>query len=212
MLTQKEAQKLKKKTYKTLKEKEMFLEELKSRMDPGEAEKIWKNAHKRLYRAYAEHGDLPKGVRMHTDSFIFPAAAIYLAIKEKDADLAFEVMKKKMAEKSQSMGSMLSKKCERVWFRKFFLALWGPISRHMFGESSGFCNVFYPKEEGGFRMDITACPYHKYLTELGCPEINILFCENDVYSYGNLPGLKFTRTKTIGAGDEICDFRMELTK
>ena len=87
-----------------------------------------------------------------------------------------------------------------------------PTSHKMFGESSGFQNVFYPKEKGCFRMDVTACPYHKYLTELGCPELNVLFCENDVYTYGNLPGLKFTRTKTIGAGDEVCDFKMELTK
>lgn len=43
-----------------------------------------------------------------------------------------------------------------------------------------------------------------------CPEVNVLFCENDIHSYGNLPGLKFTRTKTIGAGDELCDFKMEL--
>lgn len=43
-----------------------------------------------------------------------------------------------------------------------------------------------------------------------CPKLNVLFCENDIHSYGNLPGLKFTRTKTIGAGDELCDFKMEL--
>lgn len=211
-LTQKEEEKLKKKTYKIMKDKETFLEELKERMDLPEAEKLWKNAHKRLYKFYAEHTDVPKGVRMHTDNFIFPAAAIYLAIKEKDADLAYDVMKKKMAEKSKKMGSMIAKNCEHAWFRKFFLGMWGPMSHKMFGESSGFQNVFYPKEKGCFRMDVTACPYHKYLTELGCPELNILFCENDVYTYGNLPGLKFTRTKTIGAGDEVCDFKMELTK
>ena len=50
------------------------------------------------------------------------------------------------------------------------------------------------------------------LKEQGCPELNILFCENDIHAYGNLPGLKFTRTKTIGAGDELCDFKMELVK
>ena len=61
-------------------------------------------------------------------------------------------------------------------------------------------------------MDVTACPYNKYLTEMGCPEINILFCKNDEYTYGNLPGLKFSRTKTIGAGNGLCDFKMELKK
>ena len=95
-------------------------------------------------------------------------------------------------------------------FKRFFLSMWGPVSRKMFGEESGFKNVFYPCAKGEFRMDITQCPYHKYLTELGCPEINTLFCDNDIYSYGNIPGLRFTRTKTIGAGDDVCDFKMEL--
>lgn len=107
---------------------------------------------------YAEHQDLPKGVAMHTDSFIFPAAAIYLAIKVVDPDMAYDVMKKIMAEKS---------------------------------------------DEKGKKID---------LTEQGCPELNILFCENDVHMYGNLPGLKFSRTKTIGAGDDLCNFKMELVK
>jgi len=30
---------------------------------------------------------------MHTDGFIFPAASIYLAMKEVDPDMAYDVMK-----------------------------------------------------------------------------------------------------------------------
>ena len=105
---------------------------------------------------------------------------------------------------------MIAKCCKIPGFKKFFLGMWDSVSHKMFGENSGFKNVFYPAEKGCFRMDITQCPYHTYLTEAGCPELNILFCENDVHSYGNLPGLKFTRTKTIGAGDGLCDFKMEL--
>ena len=47
--------------------------------------------------------NLPKGVRAHTDSFIFPAAAIYLAIKEVDADKAFEIMRVVMKEKTEKL-------------------------------------------------------------------------------------------------------------
>ena len=80
----------------------------------------------------------------------------------------------------------------------------------MFGESAGFKNVIHECPKGKFKMDIMGCPYNKYLTEVGCPELNVLFCDNDVYAYGNIPGMKFTRTKTIGAGDELCDFEMEV--
>ena len=36
--------------------------------------------------------------------------------------------------------------------------------------------------------------------------------DNDIYTYGNLPGMKFIRTKTLGAGDELCDFCMEISE
>lgn len=205
-----EKNELKKKTIKTLKGKEAFKKEISSRFSQTECDKVWRDAHKRLYKMYIGHQGLPKGVAMHTDSFIFPAAAIYLAMKEINPDTAMDVMKKVMAEKSGKTGDMIAKFCRLPGFKKFFLRMWDSMSHKMFGEASGFKNVFYPKEKGCFRMDITQCPYNKYLTEQGCPELNILFCENDVHSYGNLPGLKFTRTRTIGAGDDLCDFKMEL--
>ena len=64
-------------------------------------------------------------------------AAIYLAMKAVDSDMAYDVMKKIMAEKSDEKGQKIAKCC-------------------------------------------------------------------------GIPGLKFSRTKTIGAGDDLCDFKMEL--
>jgi len=207
-----EKSELKKKTLKTMKGKTALKKEIATRLSSEECEEIWRDAHKRLYRMYAEHQDLQKGVAMHTDGFIFPAAAIYLAMKESDPEMAYDVMKKVMAERTIKKGQKLAKWCRIPGFQKFFLGMWDGVSHKMFGETAGFKNVFYPKEKGCFRMDIIQCPYHQYLTEQGCPELNILFCENDVHTYGNLPGLKFTRTKTIGAGDDLCDFKMELVK
>ena len=45
-----------------------------------------------------------------------------------------------------------------------------------------------------------------YFTELGCPELTKVFCKNDERTYGNLPGLKFERTGTLGKGAQRCDF------
>lgn len=197
---------------KALKGKKSFKEEMDKRLTKEDSEKAWTDAHKRLAKMYKEHDDLPKGVRAHTDSFIFPAAAIYLSIKEVAPAEAFGIMRDVMRARTEKMGRMLAKMCRIPGFKPFFLKMWDVMSHKMFGPTAGFKNVFYPKEKNAFRMDITECPYHKYLTELGCPEINILFCDNDVYTYGNLPGLKFIRTKTIGGGAELCDFRMEREK
>ena len=197
---------------KTLKGKKFIKQEIERQLPSSISQKVWDEAHIGLEEIYRSYTDIPGKVATHTDDFIFPAAAIYLALKKYAPNEAYGIMKKTMKEKSEQSGRSLAKMARIPGFTRFFLSLWPPVSRKMFGEASGFKNVFYPTEKGCFRMDITQCPYHKYLNELGCPELNILFCDSDFYSYGNIPGLKFTRTKTIGAGNELCDFKMELVK
>ena len=130
---------------------------------------------------------------------IFPSAAIYLALKEVAPNKAYDIMKESMKKQAMGAGQSYAKMAKIPGFKKFFLGLFGSMSRKMFGESAGFKNVIHECPKGKFKMDI-----------MGCPELNVLFCDNDVYAYGNIPGMKFTRTKTIGAGDELCDFDMEV--
>ncbi|MBQ2606773.1 MAG: L-2-amino-thiazoline-4-carboxylic acid hydrolase, partial [Oscillospiraceae bacterium] len=43
-----------------------------------------------------------------------------------------------------------------------------------------------------------------------CPEITTAFCDGDDAGYGNLhPRLIWGRTKTIGRGDECCNFLLQ---
>ena len=60
---------VRKKTIKIMKSKKVFREEISKRMSAANKEKVWKAAHKRLYKMYIEHRDLPKGVSMHTKMF-----------------------------------------------------------------------------------------------------------------------------------------------
>jgi len=97
----------------------------------------------------------------------FPAAAIYLAMIEVNADMAYDIMKKVMEEKSSKTGRTMAKCCSIPGFKKFFLRMWDLMSHKMSGEDAGFKNTFYPKQKNCFRMDILRCPYNKYLNERG---------------------------------------------
>ena len=195
---------------KTMKGKTFIKAEIDERLPADVSNRVWNEAEKKLWKLFEDHPDLPGEVAAHTDSFIFPAAAIYLSLKKEAPEQAYEILRVSMKERSIKMGQSLARMTSIPGFKSLFLKMWSPVSHKMFGEKAGFKNVFYPCKKGEFRMDITQCPYNKYLTELGCPEINALFCENDIYTYGDLPGLKFSRTKTIGGGDELCDFKLEI--
>ena len=193
-----------------LKGKKFIRHEIEKRLDTETSLEVWVLAQKKLSDMLKKYAGLPEGVQLHTHGFIFPAAAIYLSLKDKAPSQAFDIMQYTMKEKSTRFGKSLARMCHIPGFKKFFLGMWDSLSRKMFGETAGFQNIFYDSPKGEFRMDITQCPYNRYLRELDCPELTKLFCENDVYSYGNLPGLKFTRTKTLGTGGDCCDFKMEL--
>ena len=178
-----------------------------------ESDRLWKKATARLAKIIEKYKDIPKGEHIHTDNAIFPSAAIYLTAKGYMSDeQAFAVIENAAVHESTAMNRKLVKAMKIPLMPDLFVKMWDPITRKMFGESSGFKNRFYPKKKGEYRMDILSCPYFRYFTELGCPELTRIFCENDERSYGNIPGLCFERSTTIGKGGDRCDFYIKRVK
>ena len=193
-----------------MKKKTFIKEEMDRQLTKKQSDYLWKKSTGRLADILDQYAFLPKGVHTHSDNFIFPAAAIYLTAKEHiPAEKAYGIIENSAIANTTAMGEKLAKMMKIPGMSSFFISLWDPISKKMFGESSGFQNVFYPREKGAYRMDIVACPYNRYFRELGCPELTKIFCENDERTYGNLPGLQFIRTSTLGKGGERCDFYLK---
>jgi len=52
------------------------------------------------------------------------------------------------------------------------------------------------------------CVYQKVLTDFGAPELTAVFCQMDDLTYSQLaPEIVFTHDKTLGRGDNYCNFR-----
>ena len=186
---------------------------IKARMDKvlpkQQSDAIWQDATERLEEILCRYEALPKGVRGHTDTFIFPAAAIYLTVRDAvGVGTAYAIIEESAISASGDAGRKLEKLMRVPGMRSLFISVWDPLTRKKFGQSNGFQNVFYPKRKGEFRMDVTACPYCRYFGELGCPELTKVFCANDDRVYGSLPGIVFERTGTLGRGADCCDFRI----
>lgn len=189
---------------KLLQKKRVYREELDK--VTSRSDELWKQAAVRLDEIQNRYGELPKGVQGHADK-IFPAAAVYLTVKEALGETtAYAVLENASVRICAGVAPKLQKLMRVPGMRSLFVAMWNPMTRKIFGAGNGFRNVFYPKKKGEYRMDVISCPYCRYLTELGCPEITKIFCENDDRIYGNLPGLKFERKGTLGKGAEKCDF------
>lgn len=178
-----------------------------------EAEAIWSRAKVILQEIEERYTDLPEGQKMHA-AYIFPSAAVQLAVKEikGDPELGYRAISKFSWDKSKKMGDKLRKTAKIPGFKCMFIKMWDPVSKRMFGPDAGFRNVFYPKKKGEYKMDIVQCPYNTYFAELGTPELTKIFCTNDEYTYGDIPGLEFIRHTTLGTGGDKCDFYIRLKK
>ena len=175
-------------------------------MPVEQSDALWQKAAGKLDSIMEQYGSLPKGVKMHTDK-IFPAAAVYLTAKDAvGGEKAYHIIENAAVLGCADIEKKLQKMMKVPGMRSLFVAVWDPMTKKLFGSSSGFQNRFYPKKKGEYRMDIVACPYNRYFTELGCPELTRIFCDNDERTYGNLPGLQFVRTGTLGKGADRCDF------
>lgn len=192
---------------KILASKKEYKQEIAKILSEEDCGKLWRRAESRLNKYLEKYADLPKGVHSHTDEKIFPAAAMYITCKEfMTEEQAYAVIENAAVAICAKASKGLTKVMKIPFMPGLFVKMWDPMTKKGFGESCGFKNSFYPKEKGAYRMDILECPYNKYLTELGCPELTKIFCENDERVYGNLPGLVFERTGTLGKGADRCDF------
>ena len=190
-----------------MKKKAVIRSEIERKMPKAQADALWRQATEKLAAILARYADLPEGLRPHTDARIFPSAAIYLTAKERlGQQAAYAVIEDAAVKLTGRYAKKLAGLMRVPGMRGLFIRIWDPLTRRAFGPNNGFKNGFYPKEKGAFRMDILACPYFRYFTELGCPELTRVFCENDDRMYGNLPGIAFERTGTLGKGAERCDF------
>ena len=86
-------------------------------------------------------------------------------------------------------------------------------TRSVFGPAAGFDSKELQVGNGIWRVDMVKCPYHDTCVAYGCPELCCCFCDSDDISYTGLhPKLIWHRTKTLGRGDDRCDFCIKIMK
>lgn len=82
-----------------------------------------------------------------------------------------------------------------------------PLSVRMEFGDPGWKMEWKRNDCNGIEWNCHECFYVDRLKYYGVPELASIFCESDDVVYGNIPSIIWGRTKTIGDGAEICDFR-----
>ena len=175
----------------------------------GQALRIRERAQKRYEALCTENAGDSRALRAHTYSRIYPCIALYQAMiddgidpKKADGYIGeyFQRIARVMEPHVQRM-ARLPGMASRM--PKFFMK----IAEKMFGTNAGFVYEFPQSHGNEARFNMVRCPYHEACRRYGCEELTHVFCDGDDAGYGNMhPRLYWGRTKTLGRGDDCCDF------
>ena len=186
--------------------------ELVRKYGKEQVQQIWEKAGKTWEELCARYAHLPEKMKQHTDGQMFRMAAVYMALKEAYPEVALEILGAGVEREGRRIAKMLSCALHIPGMDYVFLRIFAKMLGSSFNEDAGFKSTEHCMSKNEVRFDIHQCPYCKYLTELGCPEIIHFSCEIDEWIYGNLPGLKFERAGTLGTGADKCDFCLKRAK
>ncbi len=168
----------------------------------------------RLRALRQENAGASPEMQLHLESQILPGIAAYETLQS--------VMPKEQA--LETVHSYVERRAHHL--KRIFLRLMripglyrrvpGIFSRQtprFFGTAAGFAAREIQTSNGVWRIDMTKCPYHDTCVRYGCPELCPCFCDSDDITYDGLhPNLIWRRTKTLGRGDDCCDFSLKLRK
>ncbi len=162
-----------------------------------------------------ENADEPKAMHSHTHVKIYPCISVIDAqiahgIPREDAlDFTFKFIEWR----SYKAAKLVAKVMKIPGIYKKMPQLFGNMTKKKFGIKQRFDANFHEISAKEMRFDMTKCPYADLCAKYGYPEITKAFCRGDDIIYGNMhPKLIWGRTKTIGDGDDICDFNLVVSE
>ena len=174
---------------------------------------IMEKALKRYEELLEENKDEPKEYYMHTRERIYPAIAVFDAMtkegigRKETADFLVDYYKWR----SSSLAPLIRRAFRIAGLYKIIPKFFFNMTNKSFGPDAGFASQdpYLSRTEVHFNM--TKCPYNGKCTKYGCPEIVRGFCDADDICYGHMhPKLSWERTKTLGYGYDVCDFKVRI--
>ena len=143
----------------------------------------------------------------HLKKSILPAVAAYkmLLAAGKTKEQAFEAVRASVLSDSEKQKRAFQK-IGTLPFGFSLMRLMTPLSLKTTFGPSGWDFTWKQNDRRALKWDCSRCFYADIFTQHKVSELTAIFCESDDVVYGSIPTIRWARTRTIGNGDDICDF------
>lgn len=169
---------------------------------------IWARANDKLVKFECEYPEIPGDAKM----MILPAAAIYEALREEALADALPMMK----EYGKEMGEKIAKAIHAFTsIPGLSHLLWRnmpKIMRKTSNPEKGYTRRIVSETDELVGVDILSCPLCDAAVRIGVPEAVQIVCAMDKAYMSGFKYICYTRTTSVGEGDECCDYRLTYDK
>ncbi len=189
-------------------------EETVLRKFPDREKQLVSAFEKRLFELRKDNAGATKEKMLHLERQILPGIAAYEVLQTvMEKSDALNTVHGYVETNARSMQKKLTSLLRVPLLYRLVPGAFVIGTRKMFGKSAGFDAVEHQTSGGVWRIDMTRCPYNDTCIHYGCPELCCCFCDSDDIAYGNMhKKLIWNRTKTLGRGNDCCDFCIKAVK
>ena len=188
--------------------------ETAARHFPAQAEHLNAMFDARLNALLAENANESKEKRQHLRRQILPGIAAYETLQTvMPQDEALQTVHGYLEQYAARAHWLIAALLHIPGLYRLVPGVFVKSTRTAFGSAAGFAVTEIKADKTTWRIDMMKCPYNDTCIKYGCPELCRCFCDSDDISYAGLhPKLLWHRTKTLGRGDDRCDFCLKIDK
>lgn len=184
----------------------VFLPEMKKQLSEAELARAFDTAAK-AFEEFRQF-EVPEGEEQHAEGIFYNAAFYKGLLEVTDRQTAFRIIADGTYRVCDKVGHVLDKLTRLPGMPGFFMRTFEKMTGTKFGESAGFRSDILVQNRQEFRMDMLVCPYVKYFSLCGYPELCEISCRSDEHAYGQMKKVAFERSRTLGTGGDCCDFHL----
>ena len=184
--------------------------ELESEFGVNESRRLWALAeriNKHLYEKYSTED------KFHVGDYVFPAAAVYIALRKRQPDFDAVTM---LINYGTKTGEKIRKIIRFATSLPFAAEMvhknLGRIMYSASGEDKGYTRRIISDSSDFAAVDILSCPLYDLTKKIGVPEVCQIVCAMDKVYMTGFRHIRYVRTKSVAEGDDCCDYRLTWDK
>jgi len=181
---------------------------------PAQAAQLLASMHHRIEALREDNAGASREKWEHLESQIMPGIAIYEVLQTVvSKEEALQILHSYVNAHARKYHTLFRRLLKLPSLYHKMPGIFAKGVEEKFGTAAGFQAITHEATKDVIRFDMVRCPYHDACTHYGCPELCRCFCDSDDITYDGLhPKLLWHRTKTLGRGDDCCDFGLRVTK